>query len=231
MDLRGGDPVAVTKAPEGVEEFAWRPDGGAIAYVAPDEPANKKDVEKHLDSFVVGDQAYNDRSAPTSNHIWLLTINGAGAGDSKRLTSGTWSLPSAQPPSSPGPPISWSPDGKSIVFTKMPNAYDADSDAAVICKLDVASGSITPLTSHGKFEGFGEYSPDGAQIAYWYPQNGDAAAVNEIYVAPASGGDGTDVTSDVIDTNVQRFHLDARFEKPLDLGPQRHRCRTVDQAA
>ncbi len=205
MDLRGGDPVVVTKAPEGVEEFAWRPDGGAIAYVAPDEAANKKDVEKHLDSFVVGDQAYNDRSAPTSNHLWLLTINGDGTGDSRRLTSGTWSLPSAQPPSSPGPPISWSPDGKSIVFTKMPNAYDADSDGAVICKLDVASGNIAPLTSHGKFEGFGEYSPDGAHIAYWYPQNGDNAAVNEIYVAPASGGDGADVTSDVIDTNVQRF--------------------------
>jgi dipeptidyl aminopeptidase/acylaminoacyl peptidase len=205
MDFRGGDAMAMTQAPEGVEEFAWRPDGAAIAFVAPDEATNKKDVAKHLDSFVVGDQAYTDRSAPTSNHIWLLTLSANGTGDSKRLTSGTWSLPSAQPPSSPGPPISWSPDGKSIVFTKMPNAYDADSDGAVICKLDVASGTITQLTSHGKFEGFGEYSPDGVHVAYWYPQNGDESAVNEIYVAPASGGDGTDVTSDAIDTNVQRF--------------------------
>jgi dipeptidyl aminopeptidase/acylaminoacyl peptidase len=205
MDLRGGDPIAVTDAPEGVEEFAWRPDGAAIAFVAPDEAANTKDVAKHLDSFVVGDQAYDDRSAPTSNHIWIAMLNADGTATSKRLTSGTWSLPSAQPPSSPGPPISWSPDGKSIVFTKMPNPYDADSDFAIICKVDVASGAITPLTSHGKYEGFGEYSPDGARVAYWYPQNGDDAAVNEIYVAPASGGDGTDVTSAIIDTNVQRF--------------------------
>ena len=205
LDFRGGDPVAVTKAPEGVEEFAWRPDGAAIAFVAPDEPANKKQVEKHLDSFVVGDQAYDDRSAPTSNHIWLVTLNADGSSTSKRLTSGTWSLPSAQPPSSPGPPISWSPDSASIVFTKMPNAYDADSDGAVVCRLDVASGKIAPLTSHGKLEGFGEYSPDGAQVAYWYPQGGDPAAVNEIYVAPASGGNGSDLTSDAIDTNVQRF--------------------------
>jgi dipeptidyl aminopeptidase/acylaminoacyl peptidase len=205
MDLRGGDAVAVTKAPEGVEEFSWRPDGGALAFVAPDEPANKAQVEKHLDSFVVGDQAYNDRSAPTSNHIWLVTLGAGGGDSSKRLTSGSWSLPSAQPPSSPGPPISWSPDGKSIVFTKMPNAYDADSDGAIVCALDVASGNITPLTSHGKYEGFGEYSPDGEHIAYWYPQNGDEAAVTEIYVSPSSGGNGADVTSDVIDTNVQRF--------------------------
>jgi dipeptidyl aminopeptidase/acylaminoacyl peptidase len=205
MDLRGGDASAVTQAPQGVEEFSWRPDGGAIAFVAPDEAANKKDAQKHLDSFVVGDQAYDDRAAPTSNHIWLLTLNANGTNDSKRLTSGTWSLPSAQPPSAPGPPISWSPDGKSIVFTKMPNPYDADSDWAVISKLDVASGAITPLTSHSKYEGFGEYSPDGAHVAYWYPQNGDEAAVTEIYVAPSSGGDGSDVTSDDIDTNVQRF--------------------------
>ncbi len=204
MDLRGGDPVPVTDAPKGVDEFAWRPDGRAIAFVAPDEPANQKAIENHLDSFVVGDQAYDDRSAPTSNHIWLVTFGNDGTNVTKRLTSGTWSLPSAQPPSSPGPPVSWSPDGGSIVFTKMPNAYDADSDGAVVCILDVRSGAIRPLTTHGKLEGFGEYSPDGTHVAYWYPDGGDPAAENDIFVSPASGGDGTNVTRDEVDTNVTR---------------------------
>ena len=204
MDMRGGDPVAVTDAPQGVEEFAWRPDGGAIAFVTPDEPANKKDVAKHLDSFVVGDQAYTDRSAPTSNHIWLVTFTNDGTNTTKRLTSGTWSLPSAQPPSSPGPPISWSPDGTSIVFTKMPNAYEADSDGAIVCALDVRSGAIRPLTSHGKYESFGEYSPDGAHVAYWYPDDGDPAAENDVFVTSSSGGDGVNVTREQTDTNVTR---------------------------
>ncbi len=204
MDLRGGDPVPVTSSPTGVEQFAWRPDGGAIAYVAADRPANEALVKKHLDAFVVGDQAFDDRSAPTSNHIWLATRGTDGAWSSRRLTSGSWSIPSAQPPSSPGPPISWSPDGTRIVFTKMPNAYDADSDRAVVAVLDVATGAIHALTAHGRYEGFGEFSPDGKYVSYWYPRGGDQAAVNDIFVAPAAGGNGTDVTAPEIDTNVQR---------------------------
>ncbi len=201
MDFRGGDPVAITNAPKGVQQFAWRPDGTAIAYVASDKPADEKRVKKHLDAFVVGDQPFNDREAPSSNHIWLVNEDGT---NDRRLTEGTWSVPSAQPPSSPGPPLSWSPDGKFICFTRMPNAYDADSDQAVVAILDVESKAIRTLTQHGKLEGFGEWSPDGRNIAYWYPNNGDAAAVNDIFVAPASGGNGADVTAAEIDTNVQR---------------------------
>ncbi|MDQ2865874.1 MAG: S9 family peptidase [Candidatus Eremiobacteraeota bacterium] len=202
MDMRGGDPMPVTKAAQGVQQFKWRPDGAAIAFVTADEVANKARIEKHLDAFVVGDQAYNTTSAPQPNHIWLVDRDGK---HERRLTSGSWSLPSAQPPSSPGAPISWSPDGRSIAFTKMPNAYDADGDLAVVAILDVATGGIKPLTSHGKYEGFGEYSPDGKHIAYWYPHGGDPSAENDVFVAPATGGDGVDVTGgDDVNSNVQR---------------------------
>lgn len=201
MDMRGGDPIALTSAAEGVQQFSWRPDGGAIAYVTADEPANKNDIEKHLDGFVTGDQAYTERAAPTSNHIWLVNVDGS---NDRRLTSGPWSIPSAQPPSSPGPPLSWSPDGKEICFTQMPNAFEGDEDLAVVAILDVATGKIRPLTSHGKYEGYGEFSPDGKSIAYWYPKDGNNAAVNDIFVAPSSGGDGRDVTATDVDTNVQR---------------------------
>ena len=204
MDMRGGDPYPVTKAPEGVQQFAWRPNGDAIAFVAADEAPNKKAIEHHLDAFVVGDQAFDDKAAPTPNHIWLAAFKSGRDWSSERLTSGTWSIPSAQPPSSPGPPLSWSPDGSEIAFTQMPNAYDADSDLAVVAVLDVKTRKIRRLTSHGKYEGYGTFSPDGKHIAYWFPNQGDPAAVNDIFVAPSSGGDGVDVTEGEIDTNVQR---------------------------
>ncbi|MBV9736643.1 MAG: S9 family peptidase [Candidatus Eremiobacteraeota bacterium] len=201
LDLRGGDPVRITTASRGVQQFTWRPDSRAIAYVTSDEPPNKKQIEKHHDLFVVGDQDYLSTEAPTPNHIWLINADGSG---NYRLTSGSWSLPGSEPPSSPASPISWSPDGRSITFTKMANAYDADSDFAVVAVLDVASGAIRPLTSHGKYEGYSEFSADGSKVSYWYPFNGDGAAQNDVYVAPASGGDGADITKDEIDTNVQR---------------------------
>ncbi|HTA37640.1 MAG TPA: LpqB family beta-propeller domain-containing protein, partial [Candidatus Acidoferrales bacterium] len=72
MDMRGGDPVPVTKAPLGVQQFAWRPDGAALAYVASDEAPNKKDIDAHRDGFVVGDQAFNDKAAPTIARIWTV---------------------------------------------------------------------------------------------------------------------------------------------------------------
>lgn len=201
MDMRGGDPVPITKAPLGVQQFTWRPDGAALAYVASDEAPNKKDLDAHRDGFVVGDQAFNDRAAPTIARIWTVAVDGTGA---KQLTNGTYSLPSAQPPSSPGAPISWSPDGREIAFTQMPNAYDADSDQAVVAILDVQSGTVHALTTHGKLEGFAEFSPDGKNVSYWYPFGGDPAAENDIFVAPAAGGIGTDVTATDVDSNVQR---------------------------
>ncbi len=95
LNMHGGDPLPITKASEGVQQFAWRPDGKAIAYVTADEPANKKDLEHHLDAFVVGDQSYTETEAPTPNHIWLIDADGSA---NTRLTQGAWSLPPAAPP-------------------------------------------------------------------------------------------------------------------------------------
>jgi dipeptidyl aminopeptidase/acylaminoacyl peptidase len=205
MDMRGGDAMPVTDASEDVQQFAWRPDGNAIAYVAADTAPNKKQIEHHLDAFVVGDQSYKETEAPQPSHIWLETLrDGDFAARSERLTSGSWSVPPAAPPSSPSSPLSWSPDGRYIVFSKMATPYYADGDRTQVCVLDVQSKAIRTLTAHGHFEGYGQFSPDGTKIAYWYPYHGDPAGQNDIMVTSAQGGDGEDITAGDIDTNVQR---------------------------
>ncbi|MGH9865572.1 MAG: S9 family peptidase, partial [Candidatus Acidiferrales bacterium] len=189
----------ITTAPQGVEQFAWRPDGAMIAYVTPN-PVDKKAIEAHHDAFQVGDTDYIETAAGAPSHVWLTSADG---GPAKRLTSGSWSLPIVFPPSSPSSPLSWSPDGKSIVITRQETAEPGDGDEATLEIVDVDSGKTRKLTTHEKFESAGLYSPDGSQIAYWYSRDGDPNNENEIYVAPASGGDGQDITR-TIDRDVER---------------------------
>lgn len=203
MPMSGGDARKVTDAPNGVEQFAWRPNGKDIAYVTSDDPPNQKEIEKHNDSFEVGDNDYLATGAPTPSHIWLVSAEAENAGGekAKRLTSGPWSLPKGAP-QFPVSSISWTPDGKSLTFIRQEHSHLGDSDLTTLQILNVETGEIRKLTHHEKFESVSQFSPDGSQLAYWYPRDGDWNNINEIFVTSAAGGDGIDLTRD-IDRNLQ----------------------------
>jgi dipeptidyl aminopeptidase/acylaminoacyl peptidase len=191
LPMSGGEARKITDAPNGIEQFAWRPNGREIAYVTSDVPANKKEIEQHHDAFEVGDNDYLATEAALPSHLWLVSADG---GNAKRLTSGAWSLPKSAPPSSPASPISWSPDGKSLLFTRQEHPEQGDADLTTLQVLDMDTGEYHRLTKHQKFESFGVFSSDGSRVAYWYPRDGDPNNENEIFVTQATGGDGTDTT-------------------------------------
>ena len=91
-------------------------------------------------------------------------MNAAG-GEARRLTSGAWSLPTSFPPGPPASPLSWSADGRSIAFTRVPSPHSGDYDEAQIHLLDVAAGGVRALTGRAKFEGHAVFSPDESRIA------------------------------------------------------------------
>ena len=185
LPMNGGDALVITDAPEGVQQFAWRPDGGAIAYVAQDPFADPEARKKGEDAFDVGDNDFLAQEPARPSHVWLIPGEG---GEAKRLTSGAWSLPMTEPPGPPSSPIAWSPDGKTLAITKQEKPHYGDADLTTIQMLDVASGQMRQLTTQKMLEGYPTFSPDGSQIALWYPRDGDPNSVNEILVVPSAGG-------------------------------------------
>jgi len=200
LPMSSGEARKITDAPNGIEQFAWRPNGQDIAYVTSDEPEDKKEIEKHHDAFEVGDNDFLATEAALPSHIWILPAEG---GKAKRLTSGAWSLPKSAPPSPPASPISWSADGKWLLFTRQEHPHQGDADLTTLQVLNVETGETRKLTKHEKFESFGMFSTDGARVAYWYPREDDPNNENEIFVTQTAGGDGSDATRS-IDRDLQR---------------------------
>jgi dipeptidyl aminopeptidase/acylaminoacyl peptidase len=192
MPMSGGDAQRITSAPNGVQHYAWNPDGTQIAYATADEPQNKKEMEKGNDAFEVANDGYLTSAAPTPSHVWLVAADG---GNAKRLTTGAWSLDVAPPPSSPSSPLSWSPDGASLAVVVQEKPNIGDRDRRVVKVLEVATGKLRALTGRTAFEGTPSFSPSGDEIAYWYPRDADPMNVNEIWVAPTKGGSGVSLTA------------------------------------
>ncbi|HEV2878968.1 MAG TPA: S9 family peptidase [Candidatus Eremiobacteraceae bacterium] len=183
MPVKGGSVKQISNAPNGVDVFAWRPDGSAIAYVTADVPPNKRAIEQGHDYFEVGNDPYLTTAAPTSLHIWLVPANG---GHAQRITSGSWSI--ATPDVSV--PLSWSPDGREIVIPRVSTPHTGDGDHSTIAVIDVTTKKLRKLTSRIRFEDYPMFSPDGSKIAYVYSLNGDDMNEGNVFVSPAKGGDG-----------------------------------------
>lgn len=194
LSMQGGDARRLTEAPRGVQHYAWSPDGSQIAFATADEPAKR---DKYDDAFEIGNDGVFTTAAPTPTHIWLIAAAGGAA---RRLTSGAWSLPVAQPPGSPSAPLSWAPDSKTLTFVRQATPHFGDHQKLQIYFVDM-NGKMRPRTGRIGGEGYPMIAPAGGQLAFASPRAGDPNNVKEWHVANLDDSSGASITA-ALDRNL-----------------------------
>jgi dipeptidyl aminopeptidase/acylaminoacyl peptidase len=195
MRLDGGTAQAVTHIKAGVDQFAWRPDSRALVYAASDADPVRQGAERFRDSFIFTTEPIVARKYPQPSHLFGLSLDD---GKTTQLTSGPESVATGEAESK----LSWSPDGKTIAFTLVPNAILNDQSYSRIALLDVATKSVRPLTGRSSWESDPMFSPDGTHIAYTCSIGDPQINLAEVCVTTPSGGVGTPVSA-AIDRPVQ----------------------------
>jgi dipeptidyl aminopeptidase/acylaminoacyl peptidase len=194
MPLQGGDARAVTHVKAGVDQFAWRPDGQAFVYAAADADAVRQGADRFRDSFIFTTEPIVARKSPPASHLFLLSLED---GTTTQLTAGLQSAATGEAQST----LSWSPDGKTIAFTIVPNAILNDQSYSRVALLDVATKNIRYLTDRAAWEGDPLFSPDGAHIGYSCAKGDPQVNLSGVCVTTPAGGNGIPV-SGAIDRRV-----------------------------
>jgi dipeptidyl aminopeptidase/acylaminoacyl peptidase len=187
MPMTGGDARPITHAPDGVDQFAWRPDGAAIAYTATDAEPKKTGADRYHDSFVFTDEPITARAVPKPAHLFVVSVDG---GKEKRLTDGEESIATGEAQTS----ISWSPDGREIAAVITPTAILNEADRGRIEIISAADGKRRRLTNHDGYEAEPRFSPDGLHFSYAYSAGDNQINLTEAFVTIPAGGEGTAVS-------------------------------------
>jgi dipeptidyl aminopeptidase/acylaminoacyl peptidase len=190
MPAGGGTAVRVTAAPEGVEQFAWRPDGKALAYVAIDPKPKGTGDAQFIDAYRVGNDPALAHGAARPARVWLQPL---GRGTARLLTPGAGSVTYGEGEST----LSFSPDGATLAYLHAPTAVLNDADEATARLIDVATARERPLGASAAHEHDPLFAPDGAHVAYVHSDGDNQVHATHAYVTSPRGGPGVAVSPSV----------------------------------
>ncbi|KQN31124.1 alpha/beta hydrolase family protein [Sphingomonas sp. Leaf38] len=158
----------ITSFPGDPQALAWSPEGTRLAYIATvagegtklgAAPA-KPEGAKWAEPLTIIDRVNyrNDGPGyvkPGYDHLFVV---GADGGAARQLTYGKFD---------DGGPLSWTPDGRSIVFAAIRGpAADRQVMNSDVIAVDAASGTMRTLTTRDGPDAQPRVSPDGAKIAW-----------------------------------------------------------------
>jgi dipeptidyl aminopeptidase/acylaminoacyl peptidase len=177
MRVAGGEAEQVTDVKTGVSNFAWSPDGQSIAYLQSDpQSEDEEKAGKGRD-----DARWVDENIKYS-HLYVTPVakNDAGKREPRRLTKGNYTIDVG---------FDWSPDGKTIIYSRTRTPKADDWPSSDVYTVDVASGQDKAFLASPAAENQPLYSPDGKWVAVLI--NGHPARWafdSTINIVPASGG-------------------------------------------
>jgi dipeptidyl aminopeptidase/acylaminoacyl peptidase len=176
----GGEAWPLTAVKEGVEDFAWAPNGEAVAFTRsePETDADKQRHERYGDWWIE-DHNYKQ------THLWLARLPGGARMQPdtvpERLTEGDFNVAD----------FAWSPNGKTIAIVRERDPLINSSVTDDIWLLDVATKRLTPFVQQPGPDGSPVWSPDGTELLYG-SSGGDTTsyfyANGQLWIKPIAGG-------------------------------------------
>jgi Tol biopolymer transport system component len=180
----GGEPRRLTEGKNAVESFEWSPDGGRIAFLAPEAKTTdeeKKEADKD-DAHVLD---VDDK--PT--RLFIVDVKD---GRPRALTSGRLKVTAAR----------FTPGGRLVVSaTEHP---ESDQEMQRIYSVAAADGAIAEIAApRGPFTQL-EVSPDGAAVAY-VAARVDGPLPHDLYLQPLGGGPPRNLTGASLDRPILSY--------------------------
>jgi dipeptidyl aminopeptidase/acylaminoacyl peptidase len=176
LSMEGGEAKKLTTLSTGADLFQWAPDGKTIAFTSAvyvdckDDACNSKRDEEKEKSKVKARiydhllfRHWDHWNEGKRSHLFLMPVDGN--------TSARDLTPAADydiPPDERGEvsDFAFSPDGKEICYTAVPDKVEAISTNGELFVVPTAGAEPKKITTNPGFDGNPVYSPDGQTIAY-----------------------------------------------------------------